>query len=180
MQSRRGLPPTPASVTPQGVYNRAQQHHANGSTQGALTAQAVTAALRNPYSQTCTSAGYSPGYTSSHYAQAYMQSNWPATTVEGYTLSSAYVPGSSSAMPQRKNYAPRNGGPSRPTQRLPSQGQGSWYQFGHSRCTYKDCIFTGSQTSLEIHMMDRHLIYPPGWGSRKKQLDWDADPSLKG
>jgi hypothetical protein len=28
-------------------------------------------------------------------------------------------------------------------------------------------------------MMDRHLIYPPGWDS-KKQKDWDADPSLKG
>lgn len=28
-------------------------------------------------------------------------------------------------------------------------------------------------------MMDRHLIYPPGW-ERKKQVGWDADPSLKG
>jgi hypothetical protein len=29
-------------------------------------------------------------------------------------------------------------------------------------------------------MMDRHLIYPPGWEKRKKGGDWDADPSLKG
>ncbi|KAI0304972.1 hypothetical protein BC826DRAFT_26037 [Russula brevipes] len=29
-------------------------------------------------------------------------------------------------------------------------------------------------------MMDRHLIYPPGWPARKRQSDWDADPSLKG
>lgn len=28
-------------------------------------------------------------------------------------------------------------------------------------------------------MMDRHLIYPPGW-DKKKKSDWDADPSLKG
>ena len=27
--------------------------------------------------------------------------------------------------------------------------------------------------------MDRHLIYPPGWHTRKRQPDWDADPSLK-
>jgi len=28
--------------------------------------------------------------------------------------------------------------------------------------------------------MDRHLIYPQGWHTRKRQSDWDADPSLKG
>ncbi|KAG5648065.1 hypothetical protein DXG03_007100 [Asterophora parasitica] len=28
-------------------------------------------------------------------------------------------------------------------------------------------------------MMDRHLIYPPGWEKQPKN-DWDADPSLKG
>ena len=181
MRSRQGLPPAPAPQIRQGVDNHGtQQNHANWPTQGALTAQAVTAALANPYSQTYTSAGYSSGYTSSHYAQAYMQSNWPATNPEGYTISSTYVPRSSSAMPQRTDIPTKNGAHSRPTQQLPSQGQGSWYQFGHSRCTYKDCIFTGSQKSVEIHMMDRHLIYPPGWDSRKKQSDWDADPSLKG
>lgn len=187
MQSRRGLPPAPASlpIAPHRANNHGtQQNHTNWPTQGALTAQAVTAALANPYSQTYTTAGYNSGYTSSHYAQAYMQSNWAATNPGGYTLSSAYVPGmpgSSYAMPQGTNYLPNNGGSSRPIpQYLPSQGQGSWYQFGHSRCTYKDCTFTGSQKSVEIHMMDRHLIYPPGWDKRKKQSDWDADPSLKG
>lgn len=29
-------------------------------------------------------------------------------------------------------------------------------------------------------MMDRHLIYPPGWEKRQNKRDWDADPSLKG
>ncbi|KAG5654100.1 hypothetical protein H0H81_007514 [Sphagnurus paluster] len=29
-------------------------------------------------------------------------------------------------------------------------------------------------------MMDRHLIYPPGWDKRSKKSEWDADPSLKG
>lgn len=29
-------------------------------------------------------------------------------------------------------------------------------------------------------MMDRHLIFPPGWDKRKKRQEWDADPTLKG
>lgn len=29
-------------------------------------------------------------------------------------------------------------------------------------------------------MMDRHLVYPPGWEHRQRKNDWDADPSLKG
>ncbi|KAH9064308.1 hypothetical protein EDB87DRAFT_1400587 [Lactarius vividus] len=55
-----------------------------------------------------------------------------------------------------------------------------WYTPGSSRCTHSGCAFSGSPNSLEIHMMDRHLIYPPGWHARKRQSDWDADPSLKG
>ncbi|KZP31249.1 hypothetical protein FIBSPDRAFT_1037703 [Athelia psychrophila] len=58
--------------------------------------------------------------------------------------------------------------------------QGSWYQFGTARCTNPGCAFTGSPKSLEMHMMDRHLVYPPGWDHRNKKPDWDADPSLKG
>jgi hypothetical protein len=33
---------------------------------------------------------------------------------------------------------------------------------------------------VEIHRMDRHLIYPAGWEHRRREGDWDADPSLKG
>lgn len=29
-------------------------------------------------------------------------------------------------------------------------------------------------------MMDRHLIFPPGWDKRPRKADWDADPSMKG
>jgi len=44
---------------------------------------------------------------------------------------------------------------------------------------YDQCTFSGSQKAVEIHMMDRHLIYPPNH-NKNKQRDWDADPSLKG
>ncbi|KAJ7110128.1 nuclear fragile X mental retardation-interacting protein 1-domain-containing protein [Mycena epipterygia] len=104
-------------------------------------------------------------YYSSHYAQAYMQQQGPpagATTPQGYTLSSTY-----------NNPAPQN-------LNAPSTSSAAWYQPGSSRCTYKTCTFRGSPQTVETHMMDRHLIYPPGWDQRKKKPDWDADPSLKG
>lgn len=196
MQPRRGLPPAPSSLPapphlPQIAGNNGLlRSNVAIPSQGALTAQAVTAALSNPYSQT-----YHSGH-SSHYAQAYMQHNtnvnlWPNTNsnVEGYTLSSTYVhslPGPSSAS---RSTEPNSRGESsghtgrninQTTYPHSNMPQGSWYQFGNSRCTYKDCSFSGSQKALEIHRMDRHLIYPPGWDNRKKQSDWDADPSLKG
>jgi hypothetical protein len=127
---------------------------------------AVTAALTNPSS-----------YVSAYYAQAYAQKK-PATTAEGYSLSSTYVPGSHA--PLCANQA----GPStsyRPApQRREHESPIAWYQPGSCRCTYKQCNFTGSQKALEVHMMDRHLIYPRGWNDRKKRDDWDADHSLKG
>ncbi|KAL0951072.1 hypothetical protein HGRIS_007810 [Hohenbuehelia grisea] len=106
---------------------------------------------------------YQSGY-SSHYAQAYMQAAAPAQQayhpVQQYQLN----PAASSSGGQNSNFA----------------SSSSWYQGGGSRCTYKNCTFTGSQKTVEIHMMDRHLIYPPGWEKRKKKDDWDADASLKG
>ena len=113
---------------------------------------------------------------------------WPATNSDGYTLSATYTqgstPGPSSANASFNHSSVQNSnhtGHNRPSQQLHgSSSHGTWYQFGNARCTYKDCIFDGSQKALEIHMMDRHLIYPPGWEKRKKDSDWDADPSLKG
>ncbi|KAJ3757354.1 hypothetical protein EV360DRAFT_46189 [Lentinula raphanica] len=86
---------------------------------------------------------------SSHYAQAYMQQQY-----SNATMTRVRIPSYSSV-------------------------NSSWYQTGNIRCTYKNCPFTGSAKSVEIHKMDRHLIYPPGWEKRKDN-DWDADPSLKG
>ncbi|KLO20263.1 hypothetical protein SCHPADRAFT_810817, partial [Schizopora paradoxa] len=59
-------------------------------------------------------------------------------------------------------------------------GRSNWYEPGNVRCSREDCSFTGSKKSVEIHMMDRHLIYPPDWDKRKRKDDWDADASLKG
>ncbi|KAF8560436.1 hypothetical protein OG21DRAFT_1401275 [Imleria badia] len=125
---------------------------------------------------------------SPHYYQAYLQAYSnprPRTTADGYTLSSTYVPGTT-----RQTYTATLTAPSprdHPSVQAQSQTSvkpvlnhlthGSWYQPGNSRCARQGCPFTGSRKSVEIHMMDRHLIYPPGW---QKKDDWDADPSLKG
>ncbi|KAL4064915.1 hypothetical protein V8B97DRAFT_2010599 [Scleroderma yunnanense] len=139
----------------------------------------ITAALANPYAQ---SYGMSP-----HYYQAYMQAshNRPpcvATTAEGYTFSSTYVPRRESFRSQplpdpSADQAPPSPKSERRIIANPSM-HGSWYQPGNFRCQRQGCPFLGSHKSVEIHMMDRHFIFPPGWDKNKD--NWDADPSLKG
>ncbi|EIM92196.1 uncharacterized protein STEHIDRAFT_106788 [Stereum hirsutum FP-91666 SS1] len=60
------------------------------------------------------------------------------------------------------------------------QQQTNWFSPGGARCKHPGCMFAGSAKAVEIHMMDRHLIYPPGWDKKKRRDEWDADPSLKG
>lgn len=136
-----------------------------------------------PPSQTFPYQSYQPGANnaqlqqqqynmSSHYAQACMQYNqvastsyWPQTTSEGYAPLPGYASQSAST-----EY----------TASIPYQAPTRWHQPGSIRCSKQGCQFSGSQKAVEVHMMDRHLIYPPGWEKRKQKSDWDADPSLKG
>ncbi|KAI0734520.1 nuclear fragile X mental retardation-interacting protein 1-domain-containing protein [Fomitopsis betulina] len=140
---------------------------------GAFAAQAAAAALSYPYTQ------FQPTQAP-HYAQAYAQFRQPGipgTTADGYTLSSTYVPGSYNAYAYASTSA-HPPAPQKPSYR--GQVQPHWYQPGDCDCTQTGCRFKGSKKAVEVHMMDRHLIYPPGWDKRKKRDDWDADPSLKG
>ncbi|KAF5390190.1 hypothetical protein D9757_002847 [Collybiopsis confluens] len=138
---------------------------------------ALRSALVNPYSQAY----------SNHYAQAYMRqfNQTPLfQNVEGYSISSTYNPNTYTV---NNTLQPKAG----PSSVKSSQNNGgirfesfafansSWYQSGNNRCTFKGCAFTGSANSVQTHMMDRHLIYPPGWNTNKKS-DWDTDPSLRG
>ncbi|KAH7883664.1 hypothetical protein F5I97DRAFT_1894632 [Phlebopus sp. FC_14] len=148
-----------------------------------LNMHTFAATLRNPYAHL--HASYNN--MSPHYYQAYMQasSHRPATTAEGYSLSSTYVPGrQTSRAPRAHNLPTTSPDPPLAQQTIVKRPKtpltyGSWYQPGNSRCTRQGCPFVGSHKSVEIHMMDRHLIYPSGWEKRKKN-DWDADPSLRG
>lgn len=158
------------------------------SQQAQQAAHALASALANPYahsSNTQQQYPFGPNFSySSHYAQAYLQgsSSTPLTTPEGYTLSSTYAP-----TPHAQT---GRGGLGQPGQRggrgtsrrgaffSAGSNMGGWYEPGNHKCTYELCTFMGSKKSVETHMMDRHLIYPPGWDNRKRKPDWDADPSL--
>ncbi|OSD03581.1 hypothetical protein PYCCODRAFT_1476971 [Trametes coccinea BRFM310] len=179
--------------------NRSQQpqhNYRHPQNNSALAAQAVAAALSNPYGQTY---GANQFAQASHYAQAYAQYYNAAgpsnVTAEGYTISSTYDPRAQYNNPyqhqqqqqqhphphQRQQREQQKSNSQRPQHHGGGgQAQGGWYQPGSDRCSQQGCTFTGSKKSVEIHMMDRHLIYPPGWEKRKKRDDWDADPSLKG
>jgi hypothetical protein len=126
----------------------------------ASVARSLTSSLANPYSR-------SIPHPPQHHVNPH-----------GYTYSSTYNPSSypSISAPSFSNLPSPSTGRSLPPRGPPPT---HWYTPGNSRCTYSGCTFTGSANSMQIHMMDRHLIYPPGWHTRKRQPDWDADPSLK-
>ena len=118
------------------------------------------------------SQGYSvPSYYNSHYVQAYLQASANVSVVNH--ANSSTDPNSN---PYLVNNTPASG--ALKTSFLDSKS--FWYQPGNNRCNQQGCTFFGSYKSVEIHKMDRHLIYPSGWEKRKKKSDWDADPSLKG
>src|SRR3954453_19576111 len=176
----RWVPANPWSPPPLLAENSGQR----AFTPQSLSLHGVTAALANPYH------AQSP-YVSAHYAQAYATQHsagtWgrPTTTPDGYTLSSTFVPGAfnpSQSAPSQASQASKiatRRGP-QTSSHTPHAPSSSWYQPGPCRCTHKQCAFTGSRKSLETHMMDRHLIFPPDWEKQKKRDEWDADPSLKG
>ncbi|KAF8168014.1 hypothetical protein B0H34DRAFT_42020 [Crassisporium funariophilum] len=118
-----------------------------------------------------------PAYYNSHYVQAYSQQS----TSAGNNYSSLEANAGPSVV--NSNHWNSSSGPMTETYRPPisnSASMSSWYQSGNNRCSQPGCSFSGSHKSVEIHLMDRHLIYPPGWEKRNKKQDWDADPSLKG
>ena len=139
----------------------------------ASLARSLTTVLTNPYSTSLPYPHHPPAhhvnpqgftYSSTYNPLAYSHSHPPTSySSPGHSFSNA-----SSVSGSRNSHPPR-GAP-----------QTHWYSPGNSKCTHSGCTFTGSANSVQLHMMDRHLIYPPGWRARKRQSDWDADPSLKG
>lgn len=169
--------------------HRPPPFHAASSYPGSAAAQAVAAALSNPYAAAQQAQYAYP--QASHYAQAYAQyynngAGPSSVTAEGYTISSTYVPGTQYAGAHHHASRAHSGGHRQQGGFHGGGGGGGggggagWYQAGTNRCSKPGCAFTGSKKSVETHMMDRHLIFPPGWEHRRRKNDWDADPSLKG
>lgn len=149
---------------------------------GSRIAQALNSSLLNPYQN------HSNNPVSAHYAQAYHNRHSAGSqaalsyTPEGYAISSTYRPSNHDPYakpPPIHNAAP---GPSKPNHlhNAPQPQNQPWKTPGNVRCSSAGCNFVASAKSVEIHMMDRHLIYPPGWDKRKQKRDWDADPGLIG
>ncbi|CAE6470593.1 unnamed protein product [Rhizoctonia solani] len=52
---------------------------------------------------------------------------------------------------------------------------------GPVRCGFEGCLFAGTHKEVEVHKMDRHLIFPPGWQekgnakAKRKRNDDDND-----
>ena len=120
-----------------------------------------------------------PSCYNSHYVQAYSQGSASASVMNNAT---SIWTGQNSRDPISifSTHLNNNNLASGASKTLFLDSKSFWYQSGNDRCNQPGCTFFGSHKSVEIHMMDRHLVYPPGWEKRKKKLDWDADPSLKG
>ncbi|KAG8691867.1 hypothetical protein FRC11_007226 [Ceratobasidium sp. 423] len=49
---------------------------------------------------------------------------------------------------------------------------------GPVKCGHEGCLFAGTHKEVEVHKMDRHLIFPPGWqekGKGKRKRDDDGN-----
>ncbi|CAE6469864.1 unnamed protein product [Rhizoctonia solani] len=89
------------------------------------------------------------------------------------------------------HYQQQGAAMSQPTQiTLPSPGVSSYQPMsslvplhmrnrsGPVKCGHEGCLFAGTHEEVEVHKMDRHLIFPPGWqgkgkGKGKRKRDYD-------
>lgn len=96
----------------------------------------------------------------------------PHTTPEGYTISSAYVPNSAANSAANAPTLYFGGNNSLPSF---SRQNGGYHNSGAHTCKRQGCGYRGSSAKdTELHMMDRHFIYPPGYhqnGQKRKRDD---------
>ena len=189
--------PPPPPHPQQQQQQRPQQQTQNNP---AALAQALTSALANPYGAAQYQAQYQAQaqHQAPHYAQAYAQYYAAGSAGagegaygQGYAQQSSAAsfsapgPSSASAGAGGARGRGRGGGTTQgreqqQQQHHQQQTQAHWYAPGSSRCAHPGCGFAGAAKAVEVHMMDRHLVYPAGWDRRKRAGEWDADPSLKG
>jgi hypothetical protein len=144
--------------------------------QGAMAAHALTSALTNPYGMNAQisrpNGSFYGGAPTQHWNYPTYGAG-PSTTLEGYTLSSTYVPPPPGAPSQRTDYPATRGARSANANRPPPQFRPSGP--ATHNCTHRDCTYAGSRKDVELHMMDRHLIFPPGWKDREGKRKRDDE-----
>jgi len=116
----------------------------------ASVARSLTSALANPYSRSI------PHPSQQHNVNSH-----------GYTYSSTYNPSSYPPIsaPSFSNLSSPFAGSQPPPRGAPPT---HWYAPAAANALIRLHIYRLCD-SVQMHMMDRHLIYPPGWHTRKRQ-----------
>ena len=108
---------------------------------------------------------------------SYANSNYYASLQSAYGEEYPYLSSQqqrSASIPTRQisSAYPRVGSASQPTPPIRSFRQGPG---GPHRCAHSGCPWSGpTPKALEIHKMDRHLIFPPGWKPHKGPPDGEG------
>ena len=150
----------PTAMTSNGFHGYWPQNYAHGGFQSNPHGQASS----QPCNQiNSTAASNIPplfaGYVHSGY-QAAIQGNSPHVN---QALQPDFRPQHSPFMQNGTNYVPNI------FARPPRLGPG-----GPVRCSYPGCEYSGYAKGVEIHKMDRHLIFPPGYKPSKSAPDADV------
>ena len=108
---------------------------------------------------------------------SYANSNYYASLQSAYGEECLYPSNQqqrSASIPNRQSSSayPRVDSASQPTPPIRPFRQGPG---GPHRCAHSGCPWSGpTPKALEIHKMDRHLIFPPGWKPRKGPPDGEG------
>jgi hypothetical protein len=148
------------AMTSNGFYGKWPQNHTHSGFQSTSQGHASS----HPWNQANADAGgnissLSTGYVHSGY-QAAIQGN---SLQSDQALQPDFRPRSSSIMQNGTNYVLNT------CARPPRLGPG-----GPVRCSYPGCEYSGYAKGIEIHKMDRHLIFPPGYKPPKSAPDADV------
>ncbi|CAE6416716.1 unnamed protein product [Rhizoctonia solani] len=95
--------------------------------------------------------GYYQNQIPTHYANAYHYRQQGATMMPQPTQITVPSPGFSSHQPMASL--------------VPMHMRN---RTGPVRCGHEGCLFAGTHKEVEVHKMDRHLIFPPGWQEKGK------------
>lgn len=139
------------------INNACNVHRDSGLNYGnAIAAQAGPASEQSSNSSTAYGTAQPAGYVHSGYQAALQGPISDISTLQ----SNHWSRNASSAV--ATNYTPnaiRNCKPLR-------YGPG-----GPIRCSYPGCSYSGYTKDVEVHRMDRHLIFPPGYKAKKGPPD---------
>jgi hypothetical protein len=147
-------------MTSNGFHSDWPQNYAHGGFQRNTHGQASSQSYNQVNSHAASNISPLPaGYVHSGY-QAAIQGN---SLNVNQALQPDFHPQHRPFMQNGTNYVPNT------FARPPRSGPG-----GPVRCSYPGCEYSGYAKGVEIHKMDRHLLFPPGYKPPKSAPDADV------